>query len=155
MLNLTPQADLGVMYEADSERYRAAGKSDITRVVTKEAFMRFYSGCASIGFQRDGKDIGGIIFDGEEAHIAVLKEHHGYWGLLLKPALDWLFSLTPEAIVEVERDNHRCLRFMRHVGWQCVGERGQSLLFRLVALSGTKRTAHPLTKGRYARSVAT
>ncbi|HET9645462.1 MAG TPA: GNAT family N-acetyltransferase, partial [Burkholderiaceae bacterium] len=138
MLNLTPRADLGVMYEADVARYKAAGKSEITGVVTKEAFMRFYQGCPSVGFRRDGRDIGGLIFDGEEAHIAVLPEHHGYWGMLLKPALDWLFSQTAEAIVEVERDNDRCLRFIRHVGWERVGERGGALLFRLVALPGTR-----------------
>jgi hypothetical protein len=146
MLTLAPQADLAVFYEADVARYRLTGASTVTDTVTRDVFVRFFAHCPSIGFRRDGEDIGGILFDGTQAHIAVLPQHHGHWGALLKPALEWLFSLRREILVEVERDNARCLRFMRHVGWQCVDEKPDVLVYRLVPQQGTRRTAHPVAR---------
>ena len=148
MLTLAPQADLAVFYEADVARYRLNGASTVTDRVTQDVFVRFFAHCPSIGFRRDGEDIGGILFDGTQAHIAVLPQHHGHWGALLKPALEWLFSLRREILVEVERDNTRCHRFMRHVGWECVDERPDALIYRLVPQQGTRRTAHPVARGR-------
>jgi hypothetical protein len=146
MLTLAPQADLAVFYEADVARYREAGAPRFADTVTQDVFVRFYAGCPSIGFRRDGQDIGGILFDGTQAHIAVLPQHHGHWGALLKPALEWLFSLRREILVEVERDNSRCHRFMRHVGWQCVDEKADVLVYRLVPQQGTRRTPHPVAR---------
>jgi hypothetical protein len=146
MLTLAPRADLAVFYEADVARYRAAGTTRFADTVTQDVFVSFFAHCPSIGFRRDGQDIGGILFDGRQAHIAVLPQHHGHWGALLKPALEWLFSLRRDILVEVERDNSRCLRFMRHVGWQCVGERPDVLVYRLVPQQGTRRTAHPVAR---------
>jgi hypothetical protein len=148
MLTLAPQADLAVFYEADAARYRLNGASTFPDTVTQDVFVRFFAHCPSIGFRRDGEDIGGILFDGTQAHIAVLPQHHGHWGALLKPALDWLFSLQREILVEVERDNARCHRFMRHVGWQCVDEKPDALVYRLVPQQGTRRTAHPVARRR-------
>ena len=148
MLTLAPQADLAVFYEADVARYRLNGASTVTDTVTQDVFVRFFAHCPSIGFRRDGVDIGGILFDGTQAHIAVLPQHHGHWGALLKPALEWLFSLRREILVEVERDNTRCHRFMRHVGWECVDEKADALIYRLVPQQGTRRTAHPVGRGR-------
>ena len=146
MLTLAPQADLAVFYEADVARYRLNGASTVTDTVTQDVFVRFFAHCPSIGFRRDGVDIGGILFDGTQAHIAVLPQHHGHWGALLKPALEWLFSLRREILVEVERDNTRCHRFMRHVGWQCVDEKADVLVYRLVPQQGTRRTPHPVAR---------
>lgn len=146
MLTLAPQADLAVFYEADVARYRQAGTTRFSDTVTQDVFVRFFAHCPSIGFRRDGQDIGGILFDGTQAHIAVLPQHHGHWGALLKPALEWLFSLRREILVEVERDNERCHRFMQHVGWQCVGERPDVLVYRLVPQQGTRRTPHPVVR---------
>lgn len=148
MLTLAPQADLAVFYEADVARYRLNGAATVTDTVTQDVFVRFFEHCPSIGFRRDGEDIGGILFDGTQAHIAVLPQHHGHWGALLKPALEWLFSLRREILVEVERDNTRCHRFMRHVGWECVDERPDAFIYRLVPQQGTRRTAHPVARAR-------
>ncbi|CAM4121032.1 GNAT family N-acetyltransferase [Paracidovorax anthurii] len=140
MLRLTDRADLGVFYDADSLRYGAQGYAD---AVTRERFADFYTDCPSIGFEADGKPIGGILFDGEEAHIAVLPAYHGRWALLLKPALQWLFSLQREITVAVERDNLRCLRFLDRHGWPRSGERDDDILYRLVPQGGTRKTAYP------------
>jgi GNAT superfamily N-acetyltransferase len=143
MLKLTEPADLGTMYDAESARYREAGDGSCLQVVTREAFLNFYEGCPSIGFEDDGMPIGGILFDGEQAHIAVLPSYHGRWALLLKPALDWLFTLQAEILVEVERDNARCLRFMDRHGWPRVGETDDDIVYRLVPQGGRRKTAYP------------
>jgi hypothetical protein len=148
MLRLTQEADLGVMYDADAARYADAG-SECLQVVTRDAFVSFYQGCPSIGFEADGQAIGGILFDGEQAHIAVLPSHHGRWALLLKPALDWLFSLQAEILVEVERDNTRCLRFLDRHGWPRVGETEDDIVFRLVPQDGQRKTAYPFSGLRH------
>jgi len=143
MLTMTPQADLGVFYEADALRYREDPRSRATQVVTREVFCAFYAGCPSIGFALDGEPIGGVVFDGEQAHIAVLPQYHGRWALLLKPAVEWLLGLKREVLVEVERDNARCLRFMERSGWQRVQATDDSIVFRIAAQGGTRKTEYP------------
>jgi GNAT superfamily N-acetyltransferase len=118
-LSLAPCADLRVLYAADAARYRNEG-CRILDLVTERAFARLYRGCPSRGFLVDGLPIGGIIFDGRRAHIAVLPEYHGRWAWLLKPALEWLFSITPGFMVGIESDNMACLRFMDRCGWSRV-----------------------------------
>lgn len=144
MLKLTERADLGVLYDADALR---PGSGRYAGAVTRERFAAFYAQCPSIGFEADGRPIGGILFDGEEAHIAVLPSHHGRWALLLKPALEWLFALRADITVAVEHDNDRCLRFLDRHGWQRVGERGDDVLYRLVPQGGTRKTAYPYRRG--------
>ncbi|MDA8457429.1 GNAT family N-acetyltransferase [Acidovorax sp. GBBC 3334] len=143
MLRLTDRVDLGVFYDADALRYGAQGYAD---AVTRERFAGFYADCPSIGFEADGRAIGGILFDGEEAHIAVLPNYHGRWAILLKPALQWLFTLQPEITVAVERDNARCLRFLDRHGWPRTGERDDDILYRLAPQGGSRKTAYPFRR---------
>jgi len=91
-LLLAPRADLGVYYDADAARYRHMG-GDILNHVSRDYVISRYSNRPSIGFEYDGQPIGGIVFDGQQAHIAVLPAWHGRWAILLRPALNWLFSL--------------------------------------------------------------
>jgi hypothetical protein len=143
MLRLTDAADLGVMYDAEAVRYADPSGNDCLPALTRDAFVAFYEGCPSIGFEADGQPIGGILFDGAQAHIAVLPSHHGRWALLFKPALDWLFSLRDEILVEVERDNTRCLRFLDRHGWPRVGETEDDIVYRLFRQGGQRKTAYP------------
>jgi hypothetical protein len=139
--SLTARADLDAFYEADAVRYRNA-RPEVTRVVSRQAFAAFYRDAPSIGFAYDGRPIGGILFDGEQAHIAVLPAHRGLWALLMKPALAWLFSLRREIRVEVELDNATCLRFLDRHGWPRVGETATHVIYRLTPLAGTRKTPY-------------
>ena len=141
-LTLTPRADLEVFYEADAQRWRER-RPHVLNVVDREAFVRFYLNAPSIGFAADGRPIGGIVFDGEQAHIAVLPQWHGRWALLMKPALQWLFRLKREIVVEVEADNERCLRFLDRHGWPRIGAAGEGVRFLLTPLDGRRKTAYP------------
>jgi GNAT superfamily N-acetyltransferase len=127
---LSPHLDLGVYYDADSPRYDVPGRKALT-IVTREVFIACYRECASIGFEYAGRPIGGVIFDGEQAHIAVLPAYRGRWATLLRPMLDWLFSIQSEIFVDVEADNAVCLEFMRRNGWPVVSRREHWLTHRM------------------------
>ncbi|PLZ03607.1 N-acetyltransferase [Burkholderia sp. WAC0059] len=142
-LTLADHADLDVFYDADSPRYRGAGEH-VLKLVTKERFIRYYRNCPSIGFEFDGKPIGGIIYDGKGAHIAVLPEYHARWALLLRPALQWLFSIKSEMLVEVEVENAACIEFMKRNGWPALGTTDGWITYRM--------TQHPRRHGPRAGS---
>jgi GNAT superfamily N-acetyltransferase len=141
-LELAPEADLGVFYEADARRYASAGNTTLA-IVTRDVFIAYYRGCPSIGFQFDGLPIGGIIFDGSQAHIAVLPAYHGRWALLLKPALEWLFGLKREILVEVEAENRVCVEFMRRNGWRPIRVDSGWVTYRMTRQTCRARTAPP------------
>jgi hypothetical protein len=143
-LRLAARADLATFYEADAQRYGAGAPQ--LQVVSRDAFIAFYRGCPSIGFEHDGRPIGGILFDGEQAHIAVLPQYHGHWALLLKPALQWLFRLRREIVVQVDRDNPRAIAFMARHGWPCLHSDGTTLAYRLAPQGGTRKTAYPFAR---------
>jgi len=148
--SLARSADLAVFYTADSERF-AGDSSAVLQVVTPAAFIDFYRRCPSIGFMFDGQPIGGIIFDGVEAHIAVLPAFRGRWAGLLKPALDWLFSLKPEIVVDIEADNAVCLAFMERNGWKRLKAEGRHVTYLMTPQGGTRKTAHPFATSRTQR----
>jgi hypothetical protein len=115
---LTPQLDLAVFYDAETARFVKNGNRYLLELMPKEKFISTYKHCVSLGFACAGHPIGGVIFDGTQAHIAVLLEHHGYWTFLLKPACDWLFKLKPEIKVQLESNNLVAIRFMERNGWK-------------------------------------
>lgn len=116
-LSVTDKVDLDVYYDADyfgvDGCYRAT--------VSRELFKSTFSDCPSIGFECDGQPIGGMIFDGESAHLAVLPSHHGRWARLLKPMLAWLYRLKPEVLVGIEIENAKALAFADRCGWERMG----------------------------------
>jgi hypothetical protein len=144
-LALTEPADLAVFYAADCERYRHA-RPEVLERITPEAFAAFYGRCPSLGFTCAGRPIGGVIFDGEQAHIAVLPEFKGRWALLLKPATEWLFRHRTEVPVEVETDNTACLRMLDRHGWQRIRETESHVTYLLKPQGGQRKTAYPFLR---------
>lgn len=132
-LSLAARADLNVYYEAEMARYRTLGEhgQKMLQIVTLERFIDFFNACPSIGFEYDGKPIGGMIFDGEEAHVAVLPDYHGRWALLWEPALDWVFSIKQEIHVKVEAFNDTCIAFMERNGWPAIDRVGDFIVYRM------------------------
>ncbi|HEX8956728.1 MAG TPA: GNAT family N-acetyltransferase [Burkholderiaceae bacterium] len=108
--------DLDVYYEADSIRFDRR----VLNVVTREVFRETFAQCLSIGFEADGKPIGGVIFDGKVPHIAVLPQWRGRWGTLLRPMLAWLFAIKDDFRIHVEYRNAPLRRFVAHCGWPVV-----------------------------------
>jgi len=151
-LSLAPAADLRVFYQADAARY-AMAKPHVLARVTEEAFVSHFLGCPSLGFECDGRPIGGVIFDGKEAHIAVLPEYRGRWAWLLKPAIDWLFSLKPRILVEIEGDNKACIAFMDRNGWRRVSESEEGITYLMTHQAGTGRLAQRRACGRESSAI--
>ena len=129
LLRLTQKADLFVYYEADRLQFDD-GWSNRTGV-TCEVFVNALKDFPSIGFEWDGVQFGGVIFDGREAHLAVLPGYQGKWGLLIGPALTWLLSLQEVIDVKVDRSNQKCLRFCDRNQWTRVREDDRSVTFRI------------------------
>lgn len=134
-LRLTAHADLGVIFDAlrrrcsdeKWEKVTAGGK------VTKEIFIADCSArnLPTLGFECDGKPIGGLVFDGEAAHLEVLPAYHGRWGLLWKPALAWIFSHKDPILVDIDADNHKCLRFMDRNNFPRMKETADHVTYRM------------------------
>lgn len=119
-LRLTDRADFGVIFDAMRQRHQNDAWEKVTaKLVTREIFVAhcIAQNFPSLGFECNGKAIGGIIFDGKVAHIEVLSEYHGRWGLLWKQAREWVFSLKDPILVDIEVDNEKCHRFMARNNW--------------------------------------
>lgn len=117
---LTDKADLGVCYDITRMQHSAEEWQKLTHgLVTREVFIRYCTeqGFDSLGFSHVGKPIGGVVFDGQVAHVAVLPEHHGRWGSLLKKALAWTFSHKDPIEVKIYASNEKALRFMDRHNW--------------------------------------
>lgn len=128
-MRLTDKADLGVMFDAE----KICWDPELLKKhnVTRERCISTLSHCPSVGFECDGKPIGGILFDGQRAHIAVLPEYYGRWAVLFRPALEWLFSIKEPILVDIQADNERCLRFMDRNQWRRVKETDKVIIYEL------------------------
>ena len=133
-LRLTDGVDLDAYYDADAARHDARTLA----VVTREVFRRFYGDSPSVGFEADGRAVGGVIFDGEVPHIAVLPEWRGRWGPLLRPMLRWLYGLRPEILIRVDAANAPLRDFVRHCGWPEVGRAPGETIHRMAPDAGRR-----------------
>lgn len=117
---LTAQADLGVLYEITRMQHSAEEWQKITHgLVTREHFIGhcIEHGLDSLGFSYAGRPIGGVIFDGQAAHIAVHPEHHGRWGFLWKKTLSWVFAHKDPIEVKIHAGNEKAHRLMERNNW--------------------------------------
>ncbi len=137
---LKPEVDLAFFYDADKRRFLKSGKRYLLELMPLEKFTSFYIACPSLGFACGGQPIGGVIFDGAQAHIAVLPEHHGCWTFLLRPACDWLFKLKPEIKVQLESNNLRAIRFMERNGWKRLDDSCANVLGEVTYLMTQQKT---------------
>lgn len=122
-LQLTDHADLGYLYDltcdTDEGKKAMAGGH-----VTKQMFVDYCieKKYPSIGLECDGQPIGGVIFDGNAAHIEIASEFHGRWAILLPKVLEWVFSHKDPIDVGIYRTNEKALRFMEKNKWPVIKE---------------------------------
>ncbi|MET3133312.1 hypothetical protein AAKU55_003602 [Oxalobacteraceae bacterium GrIS 1.11] len=128
-LRLTETADVGVMYDADQLRYDPEVFAALG--VSREHVIQHYSQYPSRGYEIDGQVAGGAVFDGNQIHLAVLPQYYGRWAWLLKPTLEWLFSLREQVPVQIEQSNIRCLRFMDAGKWPRIDENERMVTYLL------------------------
>lgn len=126
-LQLSDKADLSIYYDADKMQFDVDWAAPTG--VTKEVFVAAFSDHPSRGFEKDGVQFGGVIFDGKEVHVAVLPAYYGRWALLMKPALSWLFSLQKIIYVRVNVRNKRFLRFAQHCKWPSLNDGDEYVIY--------------------------
>lgn len=127
-MKITDTPDLSVMYQAEKE----SDKELFTQIsLTQEEYVRLISKYPAIGFEIDGKCIGGIVVRHNKIHLSVLPEYHGKWGWLFTPAFKWAFSLSDPLYAIVSRDNDKVLRFIRRHDWELIDEQGSTMIFKL------------------------
>lgn len=133
-LRLTDRADLGVIYDATCRRHQPNEWEKMTAgVVTRDVFIAhcIAKNFPTLGFECDGKPIGGLIFDGNAAHLEVLPEYHGRWGLLWKRALEWIFSHKDPILVKIDIGNEKCVRFMDRNNWPRVAVDAEFITYEM------------------------
>lgn len=128
---ITQKADFGLIYDIEISRYSA--EFIAKHKLTRDAFIAKLSHFPSIGYEVNGIAIGGVFFDGCEAHIAVLPAFHGRWGILLKPSLQWLFSIKDPIFSRIEIQNTKCIRFMEKNNWKRIRADDDYITFEMTA----------------------
>lgn len=126
-MRITEKADLQVMYEAEKARY--SPEKFAAMGVTIESVLAYYENVASIGYEIDGIMAGGAIYDRNELHFAVLPQYYGRWAWLMRPTLDWLFTMSDSVLGKVEVFNTRCAEFLDAGGWPRVAEDDQVITY--------------------------
>lgn len=132
MMRLLDCADFGVMYKAEKE----SDKDLFFQFdLTEEEYVRIASKYPSIGFEIDGKSVGGMFVRAGRIHLSVMPEYHGKWGWLFTPAFKWAFSLSDPLYAYVSRENEKVLRFIRRHDWKQVNEIDSTVIFELTDLT--------------------
>lgn len=142
---LAEQADLGLMYDITHALYEPDEWQRITRgFLTREVFVQ---ACAdfkvpSLGFCRRGEPIGGVMYDGDSVHIAVLPEFHGRWATLWPRTLAWVLRLKDPMPVAVDVRNAKCLRFLERNNFRRIKTGETHITFELSSQAPPHRMRH-------------
>ena len=126
-LSVVEPADCELLYDIDALRYDEQWM--IEHKIERHQIVSVMQSYRSLGFLYDGKPIGGVMYDGKEAHMAVLPEYHGRWGFLLKPMMEWLFAIKEPMQASVEISNTHCVRFMDRNKWRRVASNDKYITF--------------------------
>jgi hypothetical protein len=156
-LKLTEQADFGALYDAVQRRLQPDEWQEATRgVVTREVFIAhcIEQKVPSVGFELDGKPIGGVMFCGNAAHIEVLPEYHGRWGLLWPSVIKWVFSLKDPILVDIDRGNEKCHRFMARNNWRRLKEDDKTVTYEMSSGAAPHYAKEARAVGRVRRGTA-
>ncbi|MEK8029951.1 hypothetical protein AACH06_03875 [Ideonella sp. DXS29W] len=123
-MKIVAGADLGVMYAEELRAYppQVLKQMKLPEMTSGEAiFKRCYAGCPSIGFEVDGRAVGGCLMEENKMHLAVHPDFHGVWTLQIAEVFDWVFSHSDPAIGRIYAGNRPALRLAHHIGGEVLG----------------------------------
>jgi len=125
-MKLLNKTDFSVMYQAELE-----SDKDLFNMLslTEEDYVSLASKYPSIGFEIDGKCVGGMFIRQDHLHLSVLPEYHGRWGFLFTPAFKWAFSVTDPLKAVVSVNNDKIIRFIERHDWKLIDQQGSTLLY--------------------------
>lgn len=131
-MRLLPRADFEVMYhaerESDKEMFRFFN-------LTLDEYIKLVSKYPSVGFEIDGRNVGGMFVRKNRIHLSVQPDYHGKWGWLFTPAFKWAFSVSDPLYAIVSRENEKVLRFIRRHDWKQIDEQGSTVVFELTDMT--------------------
>ena len=135
-MRLLDRADFSVLYQSEREAEKELFEQfDIT----ESEYITLASKNPSIGFEIDGKCIGGMFINKDKLHLSVLPDYHGKWGFLFTPAFKWAFSVTDPLRAIVSENNKKVIQFIERHDWQLTDKKGSSLIYLLT----DKTTRYP------------
>lgn len=86
-----------------------------------------------VGAIVSGQIVGGMIFDGVDVHIGILKEFWGRWAQCLKPMMEWGFATHGTSLkTVVPRENTRAIQFLERSGCVRGGENDKAFLYLVI-----------------------
>lgn len=141
-LRIVDKLDLEVMYEAERSSYNQMFRE----LLTKQIYLAETSGYRAIGFELDGRCIGGAMLCAKYAHFSVLPEYHGTWTILWPQALEWIFAQRHPAYGPVHVENVKCHHFMRRNNWKIIDTVADFQIYEMDRQALTR-----LTTRRYGR----
>lgn len=69
----------------------------------------------------EDKPTGIVFFDGNHAHISILKEYHGKCGIAIKQALEYGLDKYQSLIGTINKNDERAIRFVKKLGFIKIG----------------------------------
>ncbi len=136
-LTASEPADCALIYDIDIVRYDPQWLID--NGIDRAKCIAVLESHPSLGFFYDGQPIGGVLFDGESAHMAVLPAFHGRWAFLLKDMLEWLFAFKDPILTTIESGNPQAIRFMERNNWRRVAEVDGGITYEMTRPQRTSR----------------
>lgn len=108
--------DLEVLYRAELPCW----PEEVQKRMNKDEYIARFSKLPSIGFEVDGRCVGGVVMEGEFIHISLLPEYHSRFAFAYHEALEWVFTQADPVYAHVWAGNKKCLSFCEHSGWERV-----------------------------------
>lgn len=125
-VTITDYIDHNVMYEAEQVSYTP----EIRAIWTREHYVSRRRGLPAIGFEVDGKPIGGVYMDHGFIHISLLPEFHGKWAFAYMRGLEWALSHADPIYASIAASNKKCIRYVQQSGWEPVGQYSDVVFYR-------------------------
>jgi len=135
-VRLLDRADFKVLYQSEREAEKELFQQfDIT----ESEYVALASKNPSIGFEIDGKCVGGMFIHQDKLHLSVLPEYHSRWAFLYTPAFKWAFSIADPLRAIVNINNTKVIRLINRHDYQLIDKQGSTLIYLLT----DKTTRYP------------
>jgi hypothetical protein len=134
-LQVLENLDYGALFDAIRQRMSEEewGKTTNGVPLTREMFVDYcrQQGYIGRGIECDGRQVGGVFFDGTSAHIEIEPEYHGRWALVLPTLLRWVFTLKDPIQVDIARHEPKINRFMARNNWPRIKETDDFITYEM------------------------
>lgn len=115
-----PKVDSSVLYEIEIVSAPEEAR-EFLLAQDRKRFEAMVDECPSIGFEVDGRCIGGAFIRYDRLHISVHPDYHSRWRRFYPALVDWTFSVCDPVYGVVHQDNTAGRRFAARSGGALMG----------------------------------